>query len=107
MEKIKMVITITRRELNRLLALVFTPLLIAILVTAAIEGLQSNSAPTNPISESITAATIGGDWGACAILVGLAIGVVAAGAGAYTLGFGGALVISAGAHFAGYMCAYS
>jgi hypothetical protein len=102
-----MVTTNTKHELNRLFVLVLMPLLIAGLVTAGIESVQLNWNIAVPMSDSVTAARIGADWGACGILAGIAVGVIAAGASAATAGIGGALVISAGAHIAGYMCLFA
>jgi len=43
-------------------------------------------------------------WGACGILVGLGIGVLALGVAGVSVGLGSAVVISVGAHVAAAIC---
>lgn len=102
-----MTATTTKNKLNRLLAFSFGLLLITGLVTAGLKDLGADLTIAVPISDSLATQSIGADWGECAIVAGIAIGVFAAAAGAFTVGIGGALVISAGAHMAAYMCLYS
>jgi len=109
MEKMeeKMRATSQKIELNRLLAFSFAFLLITGLITAGLKDIGQDLTTAVPISDSIATVTVGADLGECAIVAGIAIGVAAAAAGAFTVGIGGALVISAGAHIAGYMCLFS
>jgi len=97
----------TKNKLNRLLAFSFVLLLISGSVTAGLKELGSDLTIAFPVSDSLATQSVGADLGECAIVAGIAIGVFAAAAGAFTVGIGGALVISAGAHLAAYMCLYS
>jgi hypothetical protein len=97
----------TKQQLNRLLTSTITLLLIASMVSANLQFLHSEFGTAISISDSVAAASIGGDWGACGILAGFAIGVIAAGAASVSMGFGAVLVLSVGAHVAGYYCVFS
>ncbi len=58
-----------------------------------------------PLPDSEIASLVGG-WnvGACGILVGLVVGVVAAGSGTLTVGLGAAFAISVGMHISAALC---
>ncbi|MCI0660934.1 MAG: hypothetical protein L0220_07660 [Acidobacteria bacterium] len=102
-----MTATTTKNKLNRLLAFSFALLLITGLVTAGLKDLGPDLTIAVQISDSLATDTVGAGRSECAIVAGIAIGIFAAAAGAFTVGIGGALVISAGAHIAGYMCLFS
>ena len=57
------------------------------------------------LSDSEIASLVGGGSpGACGIVVGIGLGVLALGASALTMGIGGALLISVALHAAAYAC---
>ena len=84
---------------------------ILILVTILVTGLASYGYGTGSIvssqllADSDVAGLTGGlQPGACGIVAGIAIGVLALGVAGISMGFGAALVLSAGAHVAAGLC---
>jgi len=66
------------------------------------EGWQNSS---RILSDSEAAGLVGGlSPGACGILVGIGIGILAVGASSVTMGLGGAFLVSVTAHAAAYAC---
>ncbi len=78
---------------------------LVVILLAGLSTVGHSQTCSRILSEAEAAGLVGGlQAGACGILVGIGIGVVAIAASSVTLGLGGALAISVGAHFAALAC---
>jgi hypothetical protein len=100
-----MTLTMTRFNANKLMPLFLATMLSFGMIFMNLNEVGSVVASAQPISETVLATTVGAHDGACGILVGLAVGVIAAGVAGATVGIGGAIAISVGIHASAALCA--
>lgn len=100
-----MTTTLTRPSANQMLALGLTTLLTFGLLFANLHGVETRSASTHMLSNTVAAATVGTSIGGCGILVGAVGAVVGLGLAGVTVGIGAALAISATIHVGAILCA--
>lgn len=96
--------TLTKRAFNLLSAMTLVTVLSVGLIQANLHTATLGTMTAQVVTSSTAATLVGGSIGACGILVGIGIGLIAAAASGATVGIGGALVISAGIHVAGALC---